>query len=119
MSIHIYSPQTFSKIYPTLNTPDTLLLSTQKMHYKPTQAKLYQAFNADAGEILQQALFEYYALNMVLDLFDTWVTLAPQSIGAFLDDYDEGVYESSQLHIVMENSALIDEWELADVITHF
>ncbi len=119
MSIHIYTPQTFKEVYLKLNTPDTLILSTQKLAYQSTQAKLYKAFSADAGRILESALFEYYALDIVLDLFDTWVALAPQSIGAFLDDYDDGVYESSQLHIVLQKHHLIQEWELNDVIEHF
>jgi hypothetical protein len=118
MSILIYKNNTFDTHFTSYNSDVTLALSTSNRRYRGSFVNLVQAQAKDAS-VFEQGLNNFYSEYIVLDLFDTWVELLPETIGSFLDDYDDGKYPDSQLIIVLDDENLIQTWELENVIRKF
>ena len=118
MPILVYKNNTFNNHFPQYNSDVTLALSTSNMRYRGSFVNLVQCQSKD-NQIFATAIDSFYAETIILDLFDTWVELMPETIGKFLDDYDDGLLPDSQLVIVLEDEKLIDTWELNNVIRKF
>lgn len=118
MNILVYTNSTFDLHFPKYNSDLSLALSTSNRRYRGSFVNLIQAQHDDAS-VFEQGLNSFYSEFIILDLFDTWVELIPQTIGSFLDDYDAGKHPDSQLIIVLDDISLIDTWELDNVIRKF
>jgi len=118
MSILIYKNSTFDKDFPKYNNDTTLAMSTSNRRYRGSFVNLVQCSENDPA-IFTQGVDSFYAQTIILDLFDDWVKLMPETIGKFLDDYDEGKLPDSQLVLVLDDESLIDFWELDNVIRQF
>lgn len=118
MSILIYKNSTFETEFPQYDNDTTLAMSTSNRRYRGSFVNLVQCSEKDSG-IFTRGIDSFYAQTIILDLFDDWVKLIPETIGKFLDDYDDGVLPDSQLVLVLEDESLIDSWELENVIRKF
>ena len=118
MSILIYKNNTFQTHFPQYNNDTTLAMSTSNMRYRGSFVNLVQCSEKDPA-IFTRGIDSFYAETIILDLFDDWVKLMPETIGKFLDDYDDGLLSDSQLVLVLDDESLIDTWELEDVIRQF
>ncbi|MDH5464586.1 MAG: hypothetical protein OEW60_03095 [Thiovulaceae bacterium] len=120
MTTEIFPNKTFQDKLTELDDPGTLVLSTSKMRYRSMMyAKVIQCSSSNCSELFLNALSEFYADAIVIDLFDEWVKKNPKTIGQFLDDYDDGKYPDSNLYLVMDDQSLVSEWELDHAKTHF
>ncbi|KIM11315.1 MAG: hypothetical protein KU37_06660 [Sulfuricurvum sp. PC08-66] len=114
MTTKIYLNTTFQEYLSTFDTSETLILSTQNLRYKSMQnARVFQVRTAD---IFDRAIGDFYASDIILDLFDDLARTIPEALGAFLDDYEAGIFQTTQLHIVVKERSLIEKWELYDVL---
>lgn len=118
MSILIYKNNTFQTDFPDYNNDTSLVMSTSNMRYRGSFVNLIQCSENDAA-IFTRGIDSFYAETIILDLFDDWVKLMPETIGKFLDDYDDGLLSDSQLVLVLEDESLIDFWELENVVRKF
>ena len=119
MSILIYKNASFESIFPQYNLSETLVFSTSNMRYRSSYAFVMQCQEKECSDIFKSGLDTHYADTIIIDLFDEWVKKAPKAVGAFLDDYDDGLFPDSQLLLVIEDESLIDTWELENVIKDF
>ena len=88
------------------------------MRYRGSFVNLVQTHTNDSS-IFTAGLNSFYAEVIIIDLFDDWVKLMPETIGSFLDDYDDGKFPDSQLVLVLDDESLIETWELENVIRKF
>lgn len=118
MSILVYKNKTFQNDFPQYNNDTTLAMSTSNMRYRGSFVNLVQCSENDPT-IFTQGIDSFYAQTIIVDLFDDWVKMMPETIGKFLDDYDAGLLPDSQLVLVLDDENLIDIWELDNVIRQF